>query len=73
MYIGYKNIWRSNNIKNSPVTWKKISNNLGGINSVDFNEIESNIANSDILYAARSNGTFLEVIMLMQHLQPGRP
>ncbi len=58
MFIGYKNIWRSNNIKNSPVTWKKISNNLGGINSVDFNEIESNIANSDILYAARSNGTF---------------
>jgi gliding motility-associated-like protein len=57
MYIGYKNIWRSNNIKNSTVTWKKISNNLGGLNSVDFNEIESNIANSDVLYAARSNGT----------------
>ncbi len=58
MYVGYKNIWRSNNIKSSPVTWKKISNNLGGVNNVDFRELESNIANSDILYASRSNGTF---------------
>jgi gliding motility-associated-like protein len=57
MYVGYKNIWRSNTIKNSTVTWKKISNNLGGVNTNDFNEIESNIANSDILYAARSNGS----------------
>jgi len=58
MYIGYKNIWRSNNIRSSPVTWKKISNNLGGTNSYDFTEIESNISNPDILYASRSNGTF---------------
>ena len=58
MYVGYKNIWRSNNIKNATVTWKKISNNLGGVNNRDFNELESNIANSDVLYAARSNGTF---------------
>ena len=57
MYVGYKNIWRSNNIKSSPVTWKRISYNLGGVNNVDFRELESNIANADILYASRSNGT----------------
>jgi len=58
MYIGYKNIWRSSNIRNSPPTWTKISNNLGGTNASNFTEIESNIANSDVLYASRSNGTF---------------
>ncbi len=58
MYVGYKNIWRSNTIRNSPVTWKKISNNLGGTNAYNFTEIESNIANPDILYVSRSNGTF---------------
>ncbi len=58
MFIGYKNIWRSNNIKAGTVTWKKISSSLGGVNNVDFTELESNIANSDILYASRSNGTF---------------
>jgi gliding motility-associated-like protein len=58
MYIGYKNIWRSDNIRNSPPTWTKISNNLGGTNSINFTEVESNIANPDIFYASRSNGTF---------------
>jgi len=58
MYIGYKNIWRSTNVKSSPVTWKKISNNLGGVNNSDFHELENCIANSNILYASRSNNTF---------------
>lgn len=57
MYIGYKNIWRSNNIRSNPVVWKKISNNLGGTNASNFTETESCIANSDIFYASRSNGT----------------
>lgn len=58
MYIGYKNIWRSNNIRNNPPTWTRISNNLGGTNGSNFTEVESNIANPDIFYASRSNGTF---------------
>ncbi|MDP2175691.1 MAG: PKD domain-containing protein [Bacteroidota bacterium] len=58
MYIGYKNIWRSNNIRNNPPTWTRISNNLGGTNASNFTEVESCIANPDILYASRSNGTF---------------
>lgn len=58
MYVGYKNIWRSNNIRNNPPTWTRISLNLGGTNTSNFNRVESNIANSDIFYAARSNGTF---------------
>jgi len=57
MFIGYTNIWRSNNIKTSPVLWKRISYNLGGVNNSNFNELESNIANPDVLYAARYNGT----------------
>ena len=58
MYVGYKNIWRSNNIRSNPVTWRKISNNLGGSNAFNFTEIENCISNPDILYASRSNGTF---------------
>jgi len=58
MYIGYKNIWRSTNIRNSPPTWTRISNLIGGTNGSNWTEIESSIADSDILYASRSNGTF---------------
>lgn len=58
MYVGYKNIWRSTNIRNNPPTWTRISNNLGGTNSVNFTEIESCIANSDILYASRNGSLF---------------
>jgi gliding motility-associated-like protein len=58
MYIGYKNIWRSDNIRSNPPTWTKISNNLGGTNTVNFTEVESCIANPDIFYASRSNGDF---------------
>src|SRR5690606_35075417 len=44
--------------KSSTVTWKKISNNLGGTNTSNFTELENCIANPNILYASRSNGTF---------------
>ncbi len=58
MYIGYKNIWRSNNIRNNTPTWSIIGSSLGGVSGTNFTELESGIANSDILYASRSNGTF---------------
>jgi len=58
MYIGYKNIWRSSNIRDFPPTWTKITNNLGGVSNSNFHAIESCIANSNILYASRSNNTF---------------
>lgn len=58
MFIGYKNIWRSSNVKASStasVTWTKISNSLAGTNSNNFNFLESNIAQPNMLYAARGD------------------
>jgi PKD repeat protein/photosystem II stability/assembly factor-like uncharacterized protein len=55
MFVGYKNIWRSTNIKSpsSQIAWQKISNGLGGINSQDMRVLEQSPANTDILFAAR--------------------
>jgi PKD repeat protein len=56
MFVGYKNIWRSPNIK-SPSTgqiiWEKISDGLAGINDQDMRVLEQSPVNSDILFAAR--------------------
>ncbi|MHC1774774.1 MAG: PKD domain-containing protein [Lentimicrobium sp.] len=57
MFIGYKNIWRSKNIKasnTSSVTWTKIS----GINSSNFNVMAQSRANTDIIYAASGNNLY---------------
>lgn len=51
MFIGYKNIWRSTNIKNpspSGVHWKKIST----INTGNLDVLEQSPVNTDILYAS---------------------
>ncbi len=55
MFVGYKNIWRSTNIKapTGQIVWEKISNGLGGINDQDMRALEQSPVNSDILYAAR--------------------
>ncbi|HOX77916.1 MAG TPA: PKD domain-containing protein [Bacteroidales bacterium] len=55
MFVGYKNIWRSTNIKapSSQIAWQKISSNLGGSDSDDMRVIEQSPVNTDILYAAR--------------------
>ena len=55
MFIGYKNVWRSNNIKApsvNSVTWTKISNGLTG---GDLNVLEQSPKNVNILYAAGGN------------------
>ena len=54
MFVGYKNIWRSNDVRttNNP-TWTKISNNLGGSNSSNMAVVEQSPANTGTLYAAR--------------------
>jgi len=54
MFIGYQNVWRSNNIKASNISsviWTKISE----INSNGFNVLVQSRANTDIIYAAYSN------------------
>ncbi|MEI7663441.1 MAG: hypothetical protein WCK34_14630, partial [Bacteroidota bacterium] len=58
MFIGYKNIWRSNNVTSSPVTWKKISDNLAGSNTTDMAVVEHSPANTNLFYAGRSDNKF---------------
>jgi PKD repeat protein len=55
MFVGYKNIWRSSNVKSpsSQIVWQKISSGLGGANNQDMRVLEQSPANTDILFAAR--------------------
>ncbi len=55
MFVGYKNVWRSFNVKapSSQIVWQKISDQLAGSNSQDMRVLEQSPVNSDILYAAR--------------------
>ncbi len=55
MFIGYKNIWRSNNVTVGNPVWQKISDNLAGGNGSDMSVVENSPANTNILYAARSD------------------
>ncbi|MCK4569721.1 MAG: PKD domain-containing protein [Bacteroidales bacterium] len=55
MFIGYKNIWRCNNVKagSSQISWDKISWDLAGNNSKNMAVLEQSPANTNILYAGR--------------------
>ena len=58
MFIGYKNVWRSVNIKNpsaSGVKWKKIST----INTGNLSVMEQSPVNTDILYAASGGSLYI--------------
>ncbi|MCK9219374.1 MAG: PKD domain-containing protein [Bacteroidales bacterium] len=55
MFIGYKNIWRTEDVTLNSFTWTKISDNLAGTNTSDMSVIENSPANPNILYAARSD------------------
>ena len=57
MFIGYKNVWRSTNIKagnTNSVQWQKISS----MNNNDMNVIVQSRTNRDILYAASGSKLF---------------
>ncbi len=58
MFIGYKNVWRCDNVKagSNQISWKKISNNLAGSNSDNMAVLEQSPVNTDILYAGRYDG-----------------
>jgi PKD repeat protein/photosystem II stability/assembly factor-like uncharacterized protein len=60
MFVGYKNVWRSTNVKapSSQIIWQKISSGLGGIDDQDMRVLEQSPANTDILYAARYDNKF---------------
>ncbi|MEI6455079.1 MAG: T9SS type A sorting domain-containing protein, partial [bacterium] len=53
MFVGYKNIWRCNDVKTGVLTWNKISDRLAGTNTSDLSVLEQSPANTDILYAVR--------------------
>jgi PKD repeat protein len=55
MFAGYINIWRCNNVMSGGITWQKISDNLAGSNSNDMAVLEQSGADTNILYAARSD------------------
>ncbi|MCB9252806.1 MAG: gliding motility-associated C-terminal domain-containing protein [Flavobacteriales bacterium] len=61
MFIGYKNVWRSNNVKSSTtaaVSWKRISSGLRTVNNQNINALEMNLAQPDLIYMARSDRAF---------------
>lgn len=63
MFVGYKNIWRSTDIKAASVnsvTWTKISNNVAGSNTKNITALENSPANSNILYVSRSGNKFFK-------------
>lgn len=55
MFVGYKNVWRSTNVKSpsSQIVWRKVSQSLGGSDDQDMRVLEQSPANLNILYAAR--------------------
>lgn len=56
MFVGYKNIWRANNVfPGAGINFVKISDNLGGSNTPDMAVIEHSSSDSNMLYAARSD------------------
>jgi len=60
MFIGYKNVWRSRNIKNpstSGVKWTKIST----INTGNLSVLEQSPVNTDILYASAGGSLYLSI------------
>jgi PKD repeat protein len=66
MFIGYKNVWRSVNIKtNSPyqVKWKKIST----INTGNLNVLEQSPVNRDILYASSGSALYISTDALQEY------
>jgi gliding motility-associated-like protein len=60
MFIGYKNVWRSTNIKASSagnVSWTKISNGLAGKNNQNIRHLENSAADPAVLYMSRYDNT----------------
>ncbi len=53
MYVGMKNVWRTNNAQSYNIAWTKISSSIA--NSDNFVVIENSPANSDILYISRED------------------
>lgn len=66
MFVGYKNIWRCENIKGYNPSWEKISNNLGGSNGSNMRCVEHSPAEAGLFYAARSDNKFFRSDNIME-------
>ncbi|MFO8086852.1 MAG: PKD domain-containing protein, partial [Bacteroidales bacterium] len=58
MIVGYKNLWRSTNVKTTnpgSVSWSKLTNNLGSTNNENIRVIEQSEADDNILYFFRED------------------
>lgn len=56
MYVGLKNVWRTQNIKHpekDSIVWMKISDNI--TSGMNINEMEQNVGNPNIMYVAKDN------------------
>jgi PKD repeat protein len=53
MFIGYRNIWRTENLTDQNPSWENISGGIGGTSTVAV--VEHSPADPDIFYFARSN------------------
>ncbi len=56
MFIGYKDVWRTNNVKDpngSNIVWTKISSNIG---NTDSRDIEQSLSAPNTVYVVKSNG-----------------
>jgi photosystem II stability/assembly factor-like uncharacterized protein len=80
MLAGYKNIWITHDLKNSnSLSWKKISNNLAGSNSMLITTMEQSPASPEMLYFARQDGrlfrtdNFNKAVPVWVDLTPGLP
>ncbi|MFC2122029.1 WD40/YVTN/BNR-like repeat-containing protein, partial [Bacteroidota bacterium] len=68
MFIGYKNIWRAKNVKESNtsmINWEQITNNLAGSNSRNINLVEHSPANTKLFYFARGDRTLFRTENIM--------
>ena len=58
MVVGYKNVWISRNVRSGgTITFRKISDNLGGSNTQNMSAIKQSPVNVNTLYAIRSDST----------------
>ncbi|MFH0761548.1 MAG: T9SS type A sorting domain-containing protein [Bacteroidota bacterium] len=58
MIAGYKNIWITHDLKNTNISWKKITSNLAGRDDVLMTALEQSPADLKVLYASRQDRKF---------------
>jgi photosystem II stability/assembly factor-like uncharacterized protein len=58
MMAGYKNIWITHDLKNTNITWKKISSGLAGSDDAFMTALEQSPADLNLVYASRQDRKF---------------